>query len=109
MPTCGRASGVFSTFTDKAGRVWLAPPGSRRPVSGAVVGAAVVVVGLVVRVVLDCARWFWWCLLLTPVKAMNAPPTPASTSATTEMRSTIRGLRRIGISENQQLHPKKRI
>src|SRR6478736_4122382 len=51
MPACGRAISVFSTFTDNAGRVRLAPPGSGRPVSGAVGIATVVVVGAGVVVV----------------------------------------------------------
>src|SRR4051794_8012544 len=51
MPACGREASVFSTLTDRAGRVRLAPPGSERPVSGAVGGATVVVVGAAVVVV----------------------------------------------------------
>src|SRR5438093_1264092 len=58
MPACGRAISVFSTFTDSAGRVTLAPLGSGRPVSGAVGTATVVVVGAaVVVVVLGVAAW----------------------------------------------------
>src|SRR3954469_10374082 len=51
MPVCGRAASVFSTFTDSAGRPWLAAPGSTSPVRGAVGGATVVVVGATVVVV----------------------------------------------------------
>jgi hypothetical protein len=56
MPVCGRASGVFSTFTESAGRVWLSPEGSGRPVrvaigtGGAVLGGMVVVAAIVVVV-----------------------------------------------------------
>src|SRR6478609_9388981 len=51
MPVCGREASVFSTFTDRAGRPWLAAPGSTSPVRGAVGGATVVVVGATVVVV----------------------------------------------------------
>ena len=43
-PHCGSASCVLSTFTVSAGRVGDAPVGSTTPVSGAMIGAAVVVV-----------------------------------------------------------------
>ncbi len=46
IPDCGRASGVFSTFTLSTGRFCATPVGSGRPVNGATAAAA----GLVVEV-----------------------------------------------------------
>lgn len=43
-PAWGRAAGVFSTFTDSAGRRSDLPPGSGRPVRGAAGGGTVLVV-----------------------------------------------------------------
>src|SRR5947209_3635439 len=72
MPACGRAASVFSTFTSRAGRVRLAPPGSGRPVSGAVGIATVVVVGA--RVVVE--------------SGVAAPPPPPHADATSASVAT---------------------
>src|SRR4051794_3291775 len=81
MPVCGRASTVFSTFTDNAGRPWLAPVGSGRPVSGAVGGATVVVVAAAVVVV------------ALGVAAFESPPPHAArtiAAATANARTDVR-------------------
>src|SRR5690348_15308648 len=77
MPVWGRASGVFSTFTDRAGRPWLAAPGSTSPVSGAVGGATVVVVGAAVLVV------------GFGVAAFDSPPPHAETSSASAAMTAI--------------------
>ena len=64
MPVCGRAASVFSTFTESAGRVRPAPPGSCSPVSGAIGIATVVVVGARVVVV----------VVVFGVAALDSPP-----------------------------------
>ncbi len=72
---------MFSTFTDSAGRVRLAPPGSGRPVRGAVGGAAVVVVRATVVVGDVVVAAF---SPPPPEVASTAPtPTVARTSTTT--------------------------
>jgi hypothetical protein len=57
MPHCGKASGVFSIFTVRAGRVSAVPEGSGRPVRGDVGGGVVVVVVVLVVVVGDADLW----------------------------------------------------
>src|SRR5829696_8095108 len=77
MLVCGRALGVFSTFTDSAGRVRLAPVGSASPVSGAIGGATVVVVGAAVVVV----RFV--------VAAFESPPPQAETNSASAATTAV--------------------
>src|SRR4051812_11366502 len=82
MPAWGRAASVFSTFTESAGRAWLAPLGSGRPVSGAVGGAAEVVVGRIVVVVGSGAA------------AFESPPPQAASVTATRAAKAVAVLRR---------------
>ena len=75
MPHCGKASGVFSIFTVRAGRVSAVPEGSGRPVRGDVGGGAVVVVVVVVLVVVVGDADLWKCTMENAATAITMTTT----------------------------------